>query len=165
MQRAPSSICRELSRNGWHNPATVPKKPGRPLIAGGYRAPQAQHCADALASTARRPSRLAFDGSLWEQVERLLRKQHSPEQIAGILRRMHPDQPSLQVSHETIYTHRSLRDATRHFAQRTDHVMPARANSEAWSKEGCRGWGAERVCRAKPWSVRACPKLKVQSPD
>ena len=34
----------------------------------------------------------------------MLRDQHSPEQIAGILRRMHPKQPLLQVSHETIYS-------------------------------------------------------------
>ena len=104
VQRAPSSISRELGRNGWSNPATAPKKRGRPLVAGGYRAPLAQQRATALSSTARCPSRLALDGPLWVHVERLLRKHHSPEQIAGILQRMHPDQPILQVSHETIYT-------------------------------------------------------------
>jgi len=41
VQRAPSSISRELKRNGWSNPATAPKKRGRPLGAGGYRAPLA----------------------------------------------------------------------------------------------------------------------------
>jgi transposase, IS30 family len=45
-----------------------------------------------------------MDGPLWGHVECLLRDCHSPEQIAGILRRMHPDQPNLLVSHETIYT-------------------------------------------------------------
>jgi len=100
----PSSVSRELKRNGWSNPAIAPKKRGRPLVAGGYRAPLAQQRADGLASTARRPSRLAMDGPLWGHVERLLRERHSPEQVAGILQRMNPDQPSLQVSHETIYT-------------------------------------------------------------
>jgi IS30 family transposase len=104
VQRAPSSISRELSRNGWSNPTTAPKKRGRPLVAGGYRAPLAQQRADALSSTARRPSRLALDGPLWGHVERLLRARHSPEQIGGILQRMHPGEPTLQVSHETIYT-------------------------------------------------------------
>ena len=104
VQRAPSSISRELHRNGWSNPATAPKRPGRPPVAGGYRAPLAQQRASALARTARRPSRLSQDGALWSHVERLLREQHSPEQIAGILRRMNPDDPSLHVSHETIYT-------------------------------------------------------------
>lgn len=37
-------------------------------------------------------------------IARRLRRRHSPEQIAGILHRMHPDEPTLQVSHETIYT-------------------------------------------------------------
>jgi IS30 family transposase len=104
VQRAPSSISRELKRNGWINPATAPRKRGRPPVAGGYRAPLAQQRADVLARTARCPSRLAQDGPLWGHVERLLREHHAPEQIAGILRRMHPDEPTLQVSHETIYT-------------------------------------------------------------
>ncbi len=104
VQRSPSSISRELHRNGWSNPATAPRQRGRPPVAGGYRAPHAQQRADALARTARRPSRLAQDGPLWVHVVRLLREHHSPEQIAGILRRMHPDQPTLQVSHETLYT-------------------------------------------------------------
>jgi transposase, IS30 family len=104
VQRSPSSVSRELKRNGWSNLAMVPKKRGRPPIAGGYRAPLAQQRADELARTARCPSRLTMDGPLWGHVERLLRERHSPEQVAGILRRMNPDQPSLQVSHETIYT-------------------------------------------------------------
>jgi len=99
-----SSVCRELKRNGWRNPALTPKKRGRPQVAGGYRAPLTQLRADERASMARCPSRLAMDGPLWGHVERRLRERHSSEQIAGILRRMNPDQPSLQVSHETIYT-------------------------------------------------------------
>ena len=45
-----------------------------------------------------------MDGPLWPIVEDLLRQRHSPEQIAGILARMHPDSPTPQISHETIYT-------------------------------------------------------------
>jgi transposase, IS30 family len=104
VQRAPSTISRELRRNGWSDPATAARKRGRPLVAGGYRAPLAQQRAELLAGSARTPARLALDGPLWTHVERLLRTAHSPEQIAGILRRMHPDEPRLQVSHETIYT-------------------------------------------------------------
>ena len=51
VQRAPSLISHELKRNGWSNPATAPRKRGRPVLAGGYRAPCAQQCADALART------------------------------------------------------------------------------------------------------------------
>ena len=35
VQRAPSSISCELKRNGWSNPATAPRKRGRPVLAGG----------------------------------------------------------------------------------------------------------------------------------
>jgi IS30 family transposase len=41
---------------------------------------------------------------LWDQVTRYLKAGHSPEQIAGTLALVHADPPSLQVSHETIYT-------------------------------------------------------------
>ncbi|MEX3548159.1 MAG: hypothetical protein VB125_03130 [Burkholderia sp.] len=34
----------------------------------------------------------------------MLREQHSPEQIAGILRNINSDEPALLASHETIYT-------------------------------------------------------------
>jgi IS30 family transposase len=102
VQRAPSTITRELARNGWSNPAL--KKPGRPPVAGGYRAPLAQQRADAQVRVARCPRRLVEKATLWRHVVRLLRQRHSPEQIAGILWRMNPDEPTLRVSHETIYT-------------------------------------------------------------
>jgi IS30 family transposase len=41
---------------------------------------------------------------LWEQVTRYLKAGYSPEPIAGTRAVVHPDTPSLQVSHETIYT-------------------------------------------------------------
>ncbi len=68
---APSSMGRELKRDGWSNPATAPRKQGRPPVAGGYRALLAQQRADTLANTARCPSRLALDDPLWGPVERL----------------------------------------------------------------------------------------------
>jgi len=48
--------------------------------------------------------RLQPDGALWEQVTHYLRDGYSPEQIAGTLQDVHSETPSLQVSHETIYT-------------------------------------------------------------
>ncbi|MEX3611851.1 MAG: IS30 family transposase [Burkholderia sp.] len=50
------------------------------------------------------PARLDPQGPLWATVARLLREPHSPEQIAGILRNMNSDEPTLRASHETIYT-------------------------------------------------------------
>ena len=100
VHRVPSTISRELNHNGWCDPAATPRKRGHPPVAGGYCAPAAQQRADALARAPRTSPRLAPDGPLWGHVMRLLPTRHSPEQIAGIL----PDQSSLQVSHETIYT-------------------------------------------------------------
>ena len=48
--------------------------------------------------------RLRPGTALWEQVTRYLKAGYSPEQIAGTLAVVHPNTPSLQVSHETIYT-------------------------------------------------------------
>ncbi len=85
--RAPSTVSREVDRNG-----------GRER----YRALKADRAAwDA----ARRPktSKLAARPALRRRVEQRLRQRWSPEQIAGWLRREHPDDPEWWVSHETIY--------------------------------------------------------------
>jgi transposase, IS30 family len=103
VNRAPSTIGRELERNGWVRPSW-PRGPGRPAVAGGYRAVQAQQRADAEARHVRKPPRLRHGTWLWTQMLILLSKGHSPEQIAGILQRMHPGDPERNASHETIYT-------------------------------------------------------------
>ncbi len=104
LQRAPSSISRELKRNGWTNPTKGPRRRRRPPLAGGYRAPLAQQRAVGLARTARYPSRLAQAGPLWGYGARLVQDRQSPEQISGILWRMQLDDPTRQGSHETSYT-------------------------------------------------------------
>ena len=85
--RAPSTISRELTRNGGFN---------------SYRA----HVADQAAwDRARRPKRckLALNRRLATVVARLLRQRWSPWQIAGRLGRSYPHDESRRVSHETIY--------------------------------------------------------------
>jgi transposase, IS30 family len=80
--RAGSTICREVAAGG-----------GR----GAYRAVAAQQRATAAA---RRPKpRKLADPVLCGEVSRLLRRLHSPQQIAGQLR----DGSLGYVSHETIY--------------------------------------------------------------
>ena len=85
--RAPSTISRELGRNGG---------------LCSYRA----HTADQAAwDRALRPKRckLALNRPLATVVARLLRQRWSPWQIAGRLRRGYRHDESHRVSHETIY--------------------------------------------------------------
>jgi len=85
--RAPSTVSRELRRNE-----------GRE----SYRASRADQAAW---DRARRPKRckLAMHRALARQVAAKLKRQWSPEQVAGWLRRRYPNDMSRQVSHETIY--------------------------------------------------------------
>jgi IS30 family transposase len=85
--RAPSTVSREIARNRG---------------ARKYRAVDAE---DRAWRRARRPQLcvLARRENLRQLVEDKLRLEWSPEQIAGHLRRIYPDQPEMQVSHETIY--------------------------------------------------------------
>jgi len=83
-----STIGREIATNG-----------GRV----GYRAFRAEERA---AEAARRPKTRWFETrpELWETVVGLIiDRRWSPEQVAGRLRRDHPDQPEWWVSHEAIY--------------------------------------------------------------
>jgi IS30 family transposase len=85
--RSASTVSRELSRNGGYD---------------CYRAA----LADAKAwDRARRPKRckLANSRRLCQAVASQLRLNWSPEQIAGWLKRAHPEDESYRVSHETIY--------------------------------------------------------------
>lgn len=103
LNRSASTITRELHRNGWVRPQAV-RGPGRPPMAGGYRAAAAQQRAQACAARPRVERRLRPGSPLWTSVMRYLKAGYSPEQIAGTLAAVHPDTPSLRVSHETIYT-------------------------------------------------------------
>jgi IS30 family transposase len=85
--RAPSTVSRELARNG-----------------GGrrYRAVAADSRA---LREARRPKRAKLAGSprLRSVVEAKLELRWSPQQISMWLSRQYPNDPEMQVSHETIY--------------------------------------------------------------
>src|SRR6266545_6818583 len=85
--RAPSTVTRELAGGG-----------GR----SGYRAWAGQRHAQ---GRRRRPraAKLTTCGKLRAEVEDGLKRLWSPEQISRRLRKDYPDQPEMQVSHETIY--------------------------------------------------------------
>ena len=81
-----SSISRELHRN-------------RSTWDGGYRPFVASHRARARRSRSRRNQQFTLDD--FRVVDRLLKKEWSPEQIAGRLLK----DGTLSISHETIYVH------------------------------------------------------------
>ena len=103
LNRSASTLSRELRRNGWVR-VKAGHGPGRPRIAGGYRAVAAQERANSCTTTPHVVQRLRPEGPLWPRVVRYLKRGYSPEQIAGTLALVHTDTPSLRVSHETIYT-------------------------------------------------------------
>jgi len=85
--RAPSTVSREVKRNGGRR---------------GYRASKADQSAW---HRAHRPQtcKLAENRALARTVAQKLQLQWSPRQIAGWLKHTYPDDKSQQVSHETIY--------------------------------------------------------------
>jgi IS30 family transposase len=87
--RSASTICRELKRNA------APR-------SGRYQPEQAHRMAW---DRQRRPkqSRLSQHPRLHAAVQRMLARRYSPEQVSGRLNVLHPDDPAMQVSHETIY--------------------------------------------------------------
>lgn len=110
LSRAPSTVMREIDRNGRCRDA-----PGRYRALhrfganrggwdaeSGYSARLAQLRSE---QRARRPKtgKLGRGGELRAAVQALLVKKFSPEQIAGLLAKTYPDRPEMQVSHETIY--------------------------------------------------------------
>jgi IS30 family transposase len=103
LNRPASTVSRELRRNGWKRLLSKRGR-GRPAAAGGYRAEAAHKRAQVCSATPRVQRRLQPGSVLWDHIVPYLQACYSPEQIAGILARSFPDTPSMQVSHETIYT-------------------------------------------------------------
>ena len=95
LNRARSTITREIHRNGWM------AKPRMGTIAGGYRSATADRRARVLAAKPRRRRMLEAGGPLWFRMLEQFQQGFSPVQIAGILARM---ANPVQISHETIYT-------------------------------------------------------------
>jgi len=92
--RARSTISREVRRN-----QAVDQHRRR---GPAYRPRWAQYKAEQRARRPK-PSKLASDQVLHEQVQRRLEKRLSPRQISKRLERDFPDDERMRVSHETIY--------------------------------------------------------------
>ena len=126
LSRAASTVSREITRNGG-------------LVQ--YRAAVSEKRAWARAL---RPKlcKLATHRPLRKVVARLLRRNWSPQQIAGWLRRKHPDEEAFWVSHETIY--RSLFVQARGVLKKelVEHLRshrPIRRSRHATAKADLRG--------------------------
>ncbi len=93
---------REVARRLGRAPSTITREIAANTVSGVYRPYAAQR-----ASAARRPRpktrKLLLDGPLREFVSQGLRQEWSPEQISNALRKEHPDDQAMRVSHETIY--------------------------------------------------------------
>ena len=87
LRRSPSTISREVRRNG-----------GRQH----YRATQSDQAAWERARRPK-PCKLADRPALCHTIAQKLERKWSPQQIAGWLKREHPDDEGERVSHETIY--------------------------------------------------------------
>jgi IS30 family transposase len=85
--RAPSTVSREVTAGGGRR---------------GYRAAKADQLAWARARR-RKVCKLATRPMLRDIVAEKLTRRWSPQQIAGWLKATYPDDPEMQVSHETIY--------------------------------------------------------------
>jgi IS30 family transposase len=72
---------------------------------GGLSYDAARAAQQARARRRRGPRKLAPGSVLERKVQAELPQGWSPEQIAGRLKQMHPDEPSERVSHETIYAY------------------------------------------------------------
>jgi len=97
------AIARELGRS----PSVISTEIGRGREPDGrYAAGPAQAAAAARLDRSGRRARLAPDSPLFGEVAKLLRRQWSPEQIAGRRKRMEDEatvSSGLSVSHEAIY--------------------------------------------------------------
>jgi IS30 family transposase len=91
LRRSASSLSRELRRNA------AP-------TGQGYVARDAQTLSSQRRQQARPWPKLHPERKLWHVVKTCLSWHWSLQQIARTLRRMWPDEPDMQVSHETIYT-------------------------------------------------------------
>jgi transposase, IS30 family len=89
--RSASTISREVSRLEQH---------GRI-----YSAVEAQADAERCWQQRRQRRKLAANANLWKIVQQKLALRWSPQQIASYLKETYPEDASMQVSHETIYTY------------------------------------------------------------
>jgi IS30 family transposase len=101
LRRAAGESLRAIAVVLGRSPSTVSREFARNSSGRGYRASVAQAATD---RRSRRPKPRKLERlALRREVHRMLQLKFSPQQIAGRLRVEFPDDPEMQVSHETIY--------------------------------------------------------------
>jgi transposase, IS30 family len=108
LQRAPSTIMREIDRNAFSYGRYRARHRFGAQWRGGWDTTPRYSATGAQARAqdrARRPKpgKLALNEQLRDEVQTRLKDEHSPEQIARRLRVDFPDDAEMWVSHETIY--------------------------------------------------------------
>jgi transposase, IS30 family len=144
-----SSVSRELRRNssGRHGTKNPMGQQARGMYLCGYRAGWADGKAKARR---RRPKarKLVAGSSVRQRVVDLLRDRFSPQQVAATLRREHPEQPEMWVSHETIYQSIYLqgRGSLRELVDDALRTGRRQRRSQSRGAQAARG-----AIRGKPW--------------
>jgi transposase, IS30 family len=170
--RAGGLSVRAIARRIGRCPATVSRELRRNLDrTGRYRATLAQVKAE---DRARRPkiSKLAADPRLCSEVQSMLERRMSPEQISGRLPLLFPDDEGMRVSHEVIYqslyiqgrgalrreltqclrTGRALRKPRRRVDRRTerpriaDMVLISQRPAEVADRAVAGDWEGDLIC-------------------
>jgi len=129
------SIARRLKRNA----STISREVKAQTEQGlGYRAWRGEERAE---DRCRRPRDGKLDSSpaLVEAVVAGLQKRWSPEQIAKRLRREHPDEPAMHVSHETIYKSLFVQGRGSLRKELTVHLRSKRTERRPLGKKNAQG--------------------------
>ncbi len=149
LERAPSTVSREIARNGGSGP---------------YRAAASDRQAW---RRARRPKacKLARHPHLRRVVATYLRRNWSPQQIAGWLKSNHPEDEAFQVSHETIY--RSLFVQARGVLKKAliEHLVDDRAVPGHWEGDLLSGSGNSYIVTLVERHTRYVMLAKIPSRD
>lgn len=140
-------IARELGRNVSVVSREVNNNGGRDL----YRATEADLAAWKRARRPKKP-KLVTNPDLAAEVTGRLQQRWSPKQIAATLRKRYPDNPGMQVSHETIYQALFVQakgtlkqELTQYLRRKRRLRKPRAATTRAQHNPGGRGQITDRV--------------------
>lgn len=141
-----TSIAARLGRSV----STISREVRRNATPAGYRAHRADRMADTRTRRPR-PDKLATNQALRERVEECLKAKWSPQQISARLRVDFPDEPTMNVSHETIYTSLFVQAKGGLAGQLTVHLRTRRVRRRAQRRVFM---GPRRIADMRPLHMR-----------